>query len=61
MFIVEKMGTLCNETIHIMPKCAMHLHGHQNEMVPFMKPSIFADLNNRVKFRSYTSWLTNDI
>jgi hypothetical protein len=61
MSIVEKMGTFRNETIHIMPKCAMHLHGHHNEMVPFMKPLIFTDLSNRVKFCSYISWLTNDI
>ncbi len=48
MSIVEKMGTFHNETIHIMPKCTLHLHGHQNEMVPFMKPSIFADLSNPI-------------
>jgi hypothetical protein len=26
-----------------------------------MKPSIFADLYNGVKFHNYTCWLTNDI
>jgi hypothetical protein len=37
-FIVEMMGTFPNETIHIMPRCVMHLHDHQNKVVPFMKP-----------------------
>jgi hypothetical protein len=27
--IVEMMGTLLNEPIHIMPSYAMRLHGHQ--------------------------------
>jgi hypothetical protein len=30
-FIMEKMNTLLDETIHIMPKCVVHLHGHQNK------------------------------
>jgi hypothetical protein len=56
--IMEKMGTLPDEMIHITPKCIMHLHGHQNKVVPLMKSFIFADLNNGVKFYSYTiSWL----
>jgi RsiW-degrading membrane proteinase PrsW (M82 family) len=38
LFIMEKTNTLLNETIHIMPGCAMHLHGHWNKMVAFMKP-----------------------
>jgi hypothetical protein len=52
--IVEKMGTLPNEMIHIMPKCIMHLYGHRNKVVPLMKPFIFLDLNNGVKFHSCT-------
>jgi hypothetical protein len=58
--IVEKTGTLLNETIHIMPECAMHLHYHWNKVVPLMKLSIYTDPNNGVKFHSYTYWLTND-
>ncbi len=58
--IVETTGTLFNEMIHITPECAMHLHGHWNKMVPFMRPFIFVDLNNGVKFCNYTYWLTND-
>jgi hypothetical protein len=23
--------------IHIMPRCVLHLHGHRNKMVPFLK------------------------
>lgn len=37
--IMEKMGTLPNETIHIILECAMHLHDHQNKVMPLMKPS----------------------
>jgi hypothetical protein len=58
---MEKMGTLLNETIHIMPKCAMHLHGHHNKMMPLMKPFILADFSNGTKFSNYTYWSTNDI
>ncbi len=58
--IMEKTNTPLDETIHIMPKCAMHLHGHRNKMVPLMKPFILADLNNSVKFHSCTYCLTND-
>jgi len=54
LFIVEKMGTLPNETIHITPRCIVHLHGHWNEMVPLMKPFIFLDFNNGTKFHSCT-------
>ncbi len=54
--IVEKTGTLPNQMIHIMLKCVVHLHGHQNKMVPFMKPSIFVNFSNGAKFR----WLIND-
>jgi hypothetical protein len=60
-FIVEKTSTLLDETIHIMHGCVVHLHGHRNKMVPFLKPSIFLDLDNGAKFRNYTYWSTNDI
>ncbi len=54
LFIVEKMNTLPDKTIHITPKFAMHLHGHQNKMVPLMKPSILVDFNNGIKYCNYT-------
>ncbi len=59
--IMEKMGTFLDETIHIMPRCTMHFHGHWNKVVPFMKPFIFVDLNNGTKFYNCICWLTNDI
>jgi hypothetical protein len=34
---------------------------HRNKMVPFIKLSIFMDLSNDIKFRSYTWWSINDI
>ncbi len=52
--IMEEMGTLPDETIHITPRCTMHFHGHWNKMVPLMKTSIFADLSNGVKFHICT-------
>jgi hypothetical protein len=58
---MEKMGTLLDEMIHIMPMCTMHLHGHWNIMVPFMKASIVVDLSNGIKFGNYICWLINDI
>ncbi len=58
--IVEKTCTLLDEMIHIMPEGVVHLQGHWNKMVPLMKPSILADINNGVKFHNYTYWLTND-
>ncbi len=61
MSIVEKMNTYSNETIHITSRCTMHLHGHHNKVVSFMKPFIFVDFNNGAKFCNYTYWLTNDI
>jgi hypothetical protein len=54
--MVEKIGTLPNQMIHIMFKCVVHLHGHRNKVVPFMKPSIFANFSNSAKFY----WLIND-
>jgi hypothetical protein len=50
--IVKKTNTLLNETIHITLECAMHLHGHRNKMMSFMKPSILTDLNNGACFIS---------
>jgi hypothetical protein len=58
--IVEKTCTLFDETIHIMPECTMHLHGHQNKAMPLMKPYILVDLNNGAKFHGYICWSTND-
>jgi hypothetical protein len=37
-FILEKTGALPNEMIHISLRCVVHLHDHQNKMVPLMKP-----------------------
>ncbi len=59
--IVEKMGTLPDETIHIMLEGVVHLQGHGNKMVPLMKPFILEDLNNGIKFCNCTYWLNNDI
>ncbi len=56
-----KKWAFSDERIHITPRCTVNFHGHWNKMVPFMKPSIFADLYNGVKFHNYTCWLTNDI
>ncbi len=53
-YIMEKMGTLPDEMIHIMPEDAMHLQGHQNKVVPFMKLSIFVDFSNGIKFCNCT-------
>jgi hypothetical protein len=35
---MQKTSTLFNETIHIMPRGVVHLHGNWNKMVPLMKP-----------------------
>jgi hypothetical protein len=51
---LKKTSTLLNEMIHIMPRCAMHLHDHENKVMPFLKPFILADLNNDAKFHIYT-------
>jgi hypothetical protein len=59
-FTVEKTSTILDETIHIMPKCIVHLQGHRNIVVPLMKLYILADLNNGVKFRNCTYKSTND-
>ncbi len=54
------MSTLPHEMIHITFKCIMHLHGHWNKVVPFLKPFIFADLSNGAKFCNCNYWLIND-
>jgi hypothetical protein len=54
LFIMEKIGTLLDETIHITIKCVMHLYGHRNKVVPLMKPSISTDFSNGTKFCNYT-------
>ncbi len=59
--IVEKTGTFLDETIDITLKCAMHLYGHWNKVMPLMKPFILANINNGAKFHTYTCSLTNDI
>ncbi len=58
--IVETTNTFSNETIHIMPNCVVHFHGHWNKVVPLMKPYILAEFSNDTKFRNCTCWLTND-
>jgi len=58
-FIVKKANTFPNETIHIMHGCIVHLCGHRNKMVPFIKPSIFADFSNGFKFCICICWLIN--
>jgi len=35
LFIMEKMATLINETIHIVLRCIVHPHDHWNKVVPF--------------------------
>ncbi len=52
--IVEKMGMFPDEMIHITLGGVVHFHGHQNKVVPLMKLSILAGLNNDIKFCSYT-------
>jgi hypothetical protein len=50
---MEKTGTFPDETIHITPRCVVHLHGHQNKIVLFMKPFILVDFSNGDKFCNY--------
>jgi hypothetical protein len=52
--IMEKTSILLDEMIHIMPECIVHLHGHWNKVVPFMKLFIFINLSNGAKFCNYT-------
>jgi hypothetical protein len=58
---MKKIGTLPNDAIHIPLGCVVHLHGHQNKVIPLMNPFIIADLSNDVKFCNCTCWLTNGI
>jgi hypothetical protein len=58
--ILKKTNTLPDQTIHITPMCIVHLHGHRNNVVSFMKHFILANLNNDTKFHNYTYWSTND-
>ncbi len=60
-FIMKKTSTFFDETIHIMFKCAFHLHHCQNKVVPFMKPSLLTNVKNGVRFYNYICWLINDI
>ncbi len=59
LFIMEKMGTFLNETIHITLEGVVYFKDHQNKVVPLMKPSIFVNFNG-IKFHSCISWLTDD-
>jgi chromate transport protein ChrA len=60
---VEKTSIFPDEEIHIMLECALHLHGHQNKVVPLMKllysqilamaiNSIVALANQRMAFKN---------
>ncbi len=48
--IMEKMDTFPDETLHIMLECAMYFHGHQNKVVPLIKPSMLVDISNDTNF-----------
>jgi hypothetical protein len=53
--IVEKTSTLFDETIHITPRCVMHLMTTIGiKMVACMKPFILVDISNGAKSRNYT-------
>jgi hypothetical protein len=56
-----KTITLPDKTIHIMLGCVMHLHGHQNKVVPFMKPFILVNPSNGTNFCNCTYSSTNNI
>jgi len=58
---MEKTSTFFDGTIHILLRCVVHLRGHRNKMVPFMKPFIFVDFSNGTKFCNYIYWSNNDI
>jgi hypothetical protein len=53
-FIMENTSKFPNEMIHITLRGAMQLHGHQNNVVPLMKPFISVDFNNDVNFYNCT-------
>ncbi len=57
----SKTSTFFDEMIHIMFKCAFHLHHRWNKVVPFMKPSLLTNFKNGVRFYNYICWLINDI
>ncbi len=54
LFTVEKIGTFPNETIHITPRFVVHFPGHQNKVVPLMKPYVLVDRSNGAKFHKCT-------
>jgi len=58
--IMEKMDGFFSGMTHIVPRCAMHFHGHWNKVVPLMKLYLFIDLNNGIKFWSCICWSTSD-
>jgi hypothetical protein len=43
---MKKMSTFLDETMYIMLKCIMHLHGHWNKAVSLVKLFILADFSN---------------
>jgi cAMP phosphodiesterase len=47
---MKKTSIILDEMIHIMLGCTMHLHGHGNKMVPFIKPSILMHLIMALSF-----------
>jgi hypothetical protein len=57
---MKKTNKFPNETIDITPECNVHLHSHQNKMVPLLKPSILVALSNGAKFHNCTYWLIID-
>ncbi len=51
--IMEKIGTIPDEMIHITLEFIVHLHGHQNKVVPLVKPFVLVNINNGTKFGNY--------
>jgi hypothetical protein len=47
--LVKKTSMFLDKMIHITHKCAIHLHGHLNKMVPLIKHFILMDLSNDAK------------
>jgi hypothetical protein len=60
LFTVKKITTLPDETTHITLGFVVHFHGHQNKVVPLMKPYVLVDRSNGAKFHKCTSWLIYD-
>jgi hypothetical protein len=50
LFIVKKMSTFLDETIHITSECVVHFYDHRNKMMLLMKPSILANFSNALNF-----------